>query len=564
MYCLVLQLIKLLGIELFIIINIAVFALLMIILVSKGNIEELDTHLQYLTKDQKTLQIGILCANIFISTIEKSLSKVDLNNRLLLGLTVITCLALLAQFVISKGKNLNKTVQAKKEKRVLFKDIGGLSEAKEEMKELLAFLHNPDRFSALGASCSKGIIMTGSPGVGKTMLAKALANEAGLNFFYRSGTEFVTPYIGLGSIKIREFFAQAKKEAPSIVFIDEIESIARRRGVGNIAGYEMDNMVNTLLTELDGFTERGQVIVIAATNDYDSIDPAVLRPGRFDTKIFISLPTKSDRLEIVRALSNKYNLSPQCNLDNVASMTIGCSGADLDCIFNRAAIIAGRLDASCITNEHLLEAFYDIVTGGTVQKNKNITKDSFTRTAYHETGHVLVALLLDSDRPLAATILPRGKSLGSTIFAPNEDEIDIYTFTRKQAFNKLQVALGGFAAEEIIYGIDNVSSGASNDHVYATNLASAMVKKFGWSDVLGHVSVNDDTPFIYSEKQKEKVDSAISEILNSSYDATKKILTSNIHYVEMLKNALLQKETMKIEEIEELLKIKHTQIKPIQ
>lgn len=445
--------------------------------------------------------------------------------------------------------------------KVTFKDVAGLKEAKEEMKEIVGFLKNPKKFQNLGARIPRGVILMGPPGSGKTLLARAVAGEANVPFFHMSGSEFVEMFVGVGAGRVRDAFATAKKAAPSILFIDEIDAIGRIRGAGIGGGHdEREQTLNQILVEMDGFDRDTRVIVMAATNRPDVLDPALLRPGRFDRRMVLDLPSIKDREEILRIHSRDKKLSSQVNLREVAERTPGFSGADLANLMNEAAILAARRGKKEITQQELLESIEKVMLGPE-RKSRILTKKEKEISAYHEAGHALTSALLPGTAEVRkVSIIARGRAGGYTMRTPREEK---YMKTRTEFLNELCALLGGYVAEEIEF--KEMSTGAANDLKVASDIARSLVTKYGMSKKIGPVSFGqtDDLIFLgkeittekdYSEETAAKIDQEVSKILKNSYRRTKKLLRRNKDKLDRIAKALIKKETLEKEEFEKLVK----------
>jgi len=445
--------------------------------------------------------------------------------------------------------------------KVTFKDVAGLKEAKEEMKEIVDFLKHPKKFQDLGARIPRGVLLMGAPGTGKTLLARAVAGEANVPFFYISGSEFVEMFVGVGASRVRDAFLAAKKAAPSILFIDEIDAIGRIRGAGIGGGHdEREQTLNQILVEMDGFDRNTRVIVMAATNRPDILDPALLRPGRFDRRIVLDLPNIKEREEILKIHSRNKSLSPQVNLREVAERTPGFSGADLANLVNEAALLAARRNKTQITQAELLDSIEKVMLGPE-RKSRILTKKEKEITAYHEAGHALTSALLPGTAQVRkVSIIARGRAAGYTMRTPREEK---YMKTRKEFLNELCTLLGGYVAEEIQFG--DISTGAANDLKEASDIARSLVTKYGMSKKLGPISFGktEDLIFLgkeittekdYSEKTAEKIDQEVTKILKDAYRRTKKLLQENKDKLDRIAKALIEKETLEKEEFEKLVK----------
>ena len=435
--------------------------------------------------------------------------------------------------------------------KVTFKDVAGIDEVKEEVSEIVDFLKNPKKYQQLGGRIPKGVLLAGPPGTGKTLLAKAIAGEANVPFLSVSGSEFVEMFVGVGASRVRDLFEQAKKHAPCIVFIDEIDAVGRRRGAGISGGHdEREQTLNQLLVEMDGFESSDGIIVIAATNRPDILDPALLRPGRFDRQIHVPLPDVKGRLEILKIHTRNKPLAEDVDLEVIARSTPGFSGADLANIVNEAALIAARKNHGKITMEDFEEA-KDKVTMGIERKSMVLSEQERLTTAYHEAGHALVAKLLpNADKVHKVTIIPRGRALGITQQLPEEDR---YTYTKEYLLDRLAVLFGGRVAEELALG--TISTGAGNDIERATEIARKMVAEWGMSEKIGPIAVKIREQFgepveLVSEEMRKLIDKEVKRIINETYTRTKELLSQNMDKLENLARALLEKETLTGEEID--------------
>lgn len=439
--------------------------------------------------------------------------------------------------------------------KIKFKDVAGAQEAKEDLKDIVDFLKNPESFKRLGAKIPRGVLLTGAPGNGKTMLAKAVAGEASCPFFSVSGSDFVEVFVGVGASRVRDLFLQAKRNAPCIIFIDELDAVGRHRGTGIGGGNdEREQTLNQLLAEMDGFaTEPGEVIVLAATNRPDVLDKALMRPGRFDRKVEVPYPDLASREQILKIHAKAVKLSPDVDLARIARGTARFSGADLANLINEAALIASKNAKSSVELEDF-ESARDKILVGAERKTLTMTEDDIKQTAYHEAGHTLVNVLLPDTHPLhKVTILSRGSALGITWYLPEGDQV---SENEIQMLSEIMVCLGGRIAEEIIFGDFKRSSGASSDLKAATRIARDMVKYYGMSD-LGPISLADSQmgDREYSEAMAEKVDSEVSRILNECYDKARALVLDNKDKLIKLSEELIKKETLDASEVYTLLEI---------
>ena len=436
-------------------------------------------------------------------------------------------------------------------KKVTFNDVAGADEEKEELQEIVEFLRDPQKFIALGARIPKGVLLVGPPGTGKTLIAKAVAGEAGVHFLSISGSDFVELYVGVGASRVRDLFDQAKKEAPAIIFIDEIDAVGRQRGAGLGGGHdEREQTLNQLLVEMDGFASNEGVIVMAATNRQDILDPALLRPGRFDRQIYVGLPDIRGREEILKVHAKKKPLSEDVSLADIAKATAGFTGADLENLLNEAALLAARSNQRFITMADLHEAMMKVIAGPE-KKSRVVTPQAKRLTAYHEAGHAIVIHELSTQDPVhQITIIPRGPAGGMTISLPQEDR-DYQS--RRELEERIAVCLGGRVAEHLVLG--DVSTGASNDIQKASSIARAMVTKYGMSEKLGTIAYGNesDEVFIgrtmaqarsYSEEVAGLIDEEVKSIVDKAYDRCEEILTRCRRELELTAQYLLVHETM--------------------
>ena len=457
--------------------------------------------------------------------------------------------------IFSIGKSRAELYDANKKEKTTFKDVAGLEGAKEEVKEIVDFLKNTEKYTKLGGKIPKGVLLVGPPGTGKTLLAKAVAGEAQVPFFSLSGSDFVEMFVGVGASRVRDLFKKAKEKSPSIIFIDEIDAIGRARGKNNFTGGndERENTLNQLLTEMDGFGSKDNVIVIGATNRADVLDKALLRAGRFDRQIFVDLPDLNERKEIFQVHLKPLTLSEDVDIDFLAKQTPGFSGADIANICNEAALIAARKNKEKVDKQDFLDAV-DRIIGGLEKKNKVIKPAEKKRVALHEAGHATASWLLEHAHPLVkVTIVPRGQSLGAAWYLPEERML----VEKEQMLDEIAATLAGRAAEEIIFG--NISTGALNDLEKVTKQARAMVTVYGLNDKIGNITYYDssgqDAGFTkpYSEKTAEMIDEEISKIVEGQYQRVKEILLKNKDKLKKLAERLLEKEVIFKEDLEEIL-----------
>ncbi len=468
---------------------------------------------------------------------------------------------------MSFGKSKAR-LQMEPETKITFGDVAGIEGAKLELTEVVDFLKNPDRFTAVGAKIPKGVLLVGPPGTGKTLLAKAVAGEASVPFFSISGSEFVEMFVGVGASRVRDLFEQAKKNAPCIVFIDEIDAVGRQRGAGLGGGNdEREQTLNQLLTEMDGFEGNSGIIIVAATNRPDVLDSALMRPGRFDRQVTVDRPDYSGRLQILKVHARSKTLSKAVDLDQVARRTPGFTGADLANLLNEAAILAARRELTEVSNEEIGAAIERIMVGPE-KKDTVISEKRKRLVAYHEAGHAVVgAVMPDYDPVQKISIIPRGQAGGLTFFTPSEERMESGLYSRSYLQNQMAVALGGRVAEEIIYGEDEVTTGASNDLKQVASVARQMITKFGMSDKLGPVALGRSQGGMFlgrdisaerdfSEDTAATIDSEVSVLVEIAYERAKKALNDNRQVLEELTAMLMETETVDSLEFQDLL-IRH-------
>ena len=445
-------------------------------------------------------------------------------------------------------------------KKVTFKDVAGADEEKEELTEIVEFLKNPNEFSNLGARIPKGVLLVGPPGTGKTLLAKAVAGEADAPFFSISGSDFVEMYVGVGASRVRDLFKEAKKTQPSIIFIDEIDAVGRHRGAGMGGGHdEREQTLNQLLVEMDGFGANEGVIVIAATNRPDILDPALLRPGRFDRQVTVGYPDIKGREEILKVHARNKPLAPDVDLRQIAATTVGFTGADLENLLNEAALLAAKNKKMSITMNEIEEATMKVVVGSE-KKSRKITEYDKKITAYHEAGHAISSYYLDNQDPVThISIVPRGRAAGFTLYTPEQDKMHMM---KSRMLDDIVSLLGGRVAEKIIFG--DISTGASNDIQRATEIARNMITKYGMSEKLGPIAFGSDNDEVflgknythtrnYSENIAAAIDEEVEAIINNAYNRTETILTEHIDQLHLVSKVLIDLEKIDKEQFESLM-----------
>lgn len=447
--------------------------------------------------------------------------------------------------------------------KTTFADVAGVDEAKEDVQELVEFLQDPSKFQKLGGRIPRGILMVGSPGTGKTLLAKAIAGEAKVPFFSISGSDFVEMFVGVGASRVRDMFDQAKKQTPCIIFIDEIDAVGRHRGAGLGGGHdEREQTLNQLLVEMDGFDGNEGIIVIASTNRPDVLDPALLRPGRFDRQVVVSLPDIRGREQILKVHMRKVPLATDVDASVIARGTPGFSGADLANLVNEAALFAARQDKRTVSM-YQFEQAKDKIMMGAERKSMVMSEKERTNTAYHEAGHCIVGYLVpDHDPSYKVTIIPRGRALGVTMFLPEEDR---HSMSKQSIYSRICTMFGGRIAEEMTLGPDGVTTGASNDIEQATKMARAMVTKWGLSDQLGPLMYDEENEEVFlgmsagnprmhvSDETTKKIDEEVRAIIDECYDRAERILEENRDKLEMMKDALLEYETIERAQIDDIM-----------
>lgn len=535
-------------------------------------IEKKTPQVQYkvLTPKDNNLMSKLEDAKVDISVKKPSESSqlMALLGTLLLPLLFVIFLVVMAKSIqaggsqaMSFGKSKAKMLLDSKVKTT-FKDVAGIDEEKQELEEIVDFLKNGDKYIKLGAKIPKGVLLVGAPGTGKTLMAKAVAGEAGVPFFSISGSDFVEMFVGVGASRVRDLFDQAKKHQPCIIFIDEIDAVGRQRGAGMGGGHdEREQTLNQLLVEMDGFDENTNIIVIAATNRPDILDNALLRPGRFDRQIVINKPDILGREQILNVHAKNKPLDKEVELKLLAKRTPGFTGADLQNLLNEAALLAARYDQKTITMTNLEEAI-DKVMAGPEKKSRIISDEEKENTAYHEVGHALLAKLLKNTDPLhKVSIIPRGMALGITMTLPEKDHL---TMKKSQLLDMITMTLGGRVAEEIVYGKDSITTGASNDLEKVTSMARNMVTKYGMSEKMGNMAYGKDEQHIFmgrdfgvrrdfSEEIAAEIDKEVKKIVDERYELAKTLLLENRDMLEYISKNLLDKETLDEKEFVELM-----------
>ena len=539
---------------------------------SKGTSAEVTLKNDNTPKEVNIPSIESLMDNLQESMKTESVKVTEKSESILMmGLSLLTPIGILAIFIVfwfflmsgnqnggnktmTFGKNRAKMINPQDKAKVTFKDVAGVDEEKEELEEIVEFLKNPRKFTEMGARIPKGVLLVGQPGTGKTLLAKAVAGEAGVPFFIISGSDFVEMFVGVGASRVRDLFEEAKRKAPCIIFIDEIDAVGRQRGAGLGGGHdEREQTLNQLLVEMDGFDTEETIIVLAATNRPEMLDKALLRPGRFDRQITINVPDKRGREEILKIHSKDKKFAENVNLGTIAEDTAGLTGAELSNILNEAAILATINEHEVICQDDIEEAFKKVTIG--LQKTSRVYSEKDKRiTAYHEAGHAVVSRYLETQEPVKEiSIIPRGMAGGYTMNKTNEDKNYI---SKTEMEERLIVLMAGRAAEKII--INDISTGASNDFEVATKIAKDMVTVYGMSDVVGTISINPERdPYelqILGEKYVDAIGAEVKILLDTAYAKAQKIILEHMEKLHEVAQTLLKNETITEQEFEEIFK----------
>ena len=534
-----------------------------------------DLHAEALTRKGEEVQVQLIPSDTLIddlvnNDVEVHYVREQANNGIVFASVFESFIQMIGIFFIlrlvftlvsnqgSRGpfgmsQQVGKLYEEENKITVGFNDVAGIDNAKEDLKEVVDFLKDGDKYIQMGARIPKGILLIGPPGTGKTLLARAVAGEAGVPFFSCSASEFIELFVGLGASRIRDLFKKAKAKAPCIIFIDEIDAIGKKRSSGgpmNNSNDEREQTINQLLTEMDGFNPNSGVILIAATNRPELLDEALVRPGRFDRQVYVELPDFNGRKAILNVHLQKKKVEDSIDIDSISKMTIGFSGADLENLCNEAAIYAARENLSSINQEAIISVFDKIILGAE-NKTRIVSDSKRELVAYHEAGHALMGLLLgDYDNVKKVSIVPRGEAGGVTYFEPSEDRIDNGLYTREYLENRLMVALGGRIAEEIKYGTLKITTGASQDFRQATALATQMVTEYGFNQTIGPLNVMDN---ILADALSSDIASEVKLLMEHSYQEGMELLRQNEMYLDRIAKALIEKEKLEPKDLIELL-----------
>ena len=539
-----------------------------------AHIHAKDLHAEVLTRMGEEVKVQLIPSDTLIddlinNDVEVHYVREQANNGVVLasmfetfiqGIGVLFILRLIFMLVSNQSgrspfgvnQQVGKLYEEENKIAVGFKDVAGIDNAKEDLKEVVDFLKDGDKYIQMGARIPKGILLVGPPGTGKTLLARAVAGEAGVPFFSCSASEFIELFVGLGASRIRDLFKKAKQKAPCIIFIDEIDAIGKKRssGPGTNSNDEREQTINQLLTEMDGFDPNSGVILIAATNRPELLDEALVRPGRFDRQVFVELPDFIGRKAILNVHLQNKKVDSNIDIDSISKMTIGFSGADLENLCNEAAIAAARENLSSINQATMIQVFDKIILGAE-NKTRIVSDGKRELVAYHEAGHALMGLLLgDYDVVKKISIVPRGDAGGVTYFEPSEDRVDNGLYTREYLENRLMVALGGRIAEELKYGTLKITTGATQDFRQATALATQMVTEYGFNQTIGPLNVVDN---ILGDALSADIASEVKELIEHSYKQGMELLRQNEMYLDRVAKALIEKENLEIDDLNELL-----------
>lgn len=533
-----------------------------------------DLHAEALTRMGEEIKVQLIPSETLVdelmnNNVEVHYIREQVNNGVILASMFETIIQMIGIFFILRlifmlvsnqngrgpfgmSQQVGKLYEEENKINVGFNDVAGIDNAKEDLKEVVDFLKDGDKYIQMGARIPKGILLIGPPGTGKTLLARAVAGEAGVPFFSCSASEFIELFVGLGASRIRDLFKKAKDKSPCIIFIDEIDAIGKKRSSGPMSNSndEREQTINQLLTEMDGFNPNSGVILIAATNRPELLDEALVRPGRFDRQVYVELPDFNGRKAILNVHLQNKKVDENIDLDSISKMTIGFSGADLENICNEAAIYAARENLPSINQSAIISVFDKIILGAE-NKTRIISDSKRELVAYHEAGHALIGLLLgDYDIVKKVSIVPRGDAGGVTYFEPSEDHVDNGLYTREYLENRLMVTLGGRIAEELKYGTLKITTGASQDFYQATSLATQMVTEFGFNETIGPLNVTDN---ILADALSADIAAEIKELIDYSYREGMELLRQNEFYLDRIAKALIEKENLELKDLTELL-----------